>query len=65
MCLSTCSNIVSVCLCVCHRYIDASREPESQERMIEFLVTDGRFNDSATITLQIQPRDDNPTVVME
>ncbi len=45
------------------RYSNSAEEPDPTNRLIQFTVFDGIFSDSASLTLQLQVVDDNPTMV--
>lgn len=45
------------------RYFNSADEPDPSDREISFVVFDGDFSDSDSVTLQIQVVDDNPTMV--
>ena len=45
------------------RYSNSAEEPNPTPRQIDFTVSDGIFFVSASLTLQLQVIDDNPTMV--
>lgn len=45
------------------RYLNLADEPDPSDREILFVAFDGVFNDSDSLTLQIEVIDDNPTMV--
>lgn len=45
------------------RYLNSAEEPDPRDREISFVVFDGNFSASDSLTLQIEVIDDNPTMV--